>query len=52
MFDLLATGQIRQRGFVRQEDVPLQTFLENRFGRVYARPVQTVPQAQLGGGER
>jgi saccharopine dehydrogenase-like NADP-dependent oxidoreductase len=51
MLDLLAAGKIRQRGFVRQEDVPLPSFLENRFGKVYARPVQT-PQAQLGGAER
>jgi saccharopine dehydrogenase-like NADP-dependent oxidoreductase len=51
MLDLLAAGKIQQRGFVRQEDVPLPLFLENRFGKVYARPVQT-PQAQLGGAER
>src|SRR5215204_42404 len=52
MFDLLAGGQIRQREFVRQEDVPLRTFLENRFGQVYARPTQTLPQAKFGGVER
>ena len=43
LFDLLANGQIPQRGFIRQEDVPLQAFLDNRFGQVYARPVKTVP---------
>ena len=52
MLDLLAVGQIRQRGFVRQEDVPLQVFLENRFGQVYAKPAQAVPQSQFGGAER
>jgi saccharopine dehydrogenase-like NADP-dependent oxidoreductase len=52
MLDLLAAGKIQQRGFIRQEDVPLQLFLENRFGKVYARPVQTLLQAQLGGAER
>jgi saccharopine dehydrogenase-like NADP-dependent oxidoreductase len=52
MFDLLASGKIRQRGFVRQEDVPLQTFLENRFGQIYAKPPQTLPQAKFGGAER
>jgi saccharopine dehydrogenase-like NADP-dependent oxidoreductase len=52
MLDLLAAGKIQQRGFVRQEDVPLPLFLENRFGKVYARLGQTLPQAQLGGAER
>ena len=36
VLDLLANGQIATRGFVRQEDVDLNTFLANRFGRVYA----------------
>jgi len=36
MLDLLATGALPQRGFVRQEDVSLAQFLGNRFGRVYA----------------
>src|SRR5207244_4307917 len=35
--DLMAAGQTRLRGVIRQEDVPLQVFLENRFGQVYAR---------------
>ena len=34
--DLLAEGKLPERGFVRQEDVPLAEFLHNRFGRVYA----------------
>jgi saccharopine dehydrogenase-like NADP-dependent oxidoreductase len=36
MLDLLAHGLLPQRGFVRQEDVALEDFLANRFGRVYA----------------
>ena len=36
MLDLLAAGELPQRGFVRQEEVPLAAFLTNRFGRVYA----------------
>ena len=38
VLDLLAQGQLPQRGFVRQEDVPLPAFLANRFGRRYAGP--------------
>ncbi|MBX3619732.1 MAG: saccharopine dehydrogenase family protein [Rhizobacter sp.] len=37
MLDLLAAGELPQRGFVRQEELPLATFLSNRFGRVYAQ---------------
>jgi len=36
MLDLLAQGQLPSKGFVRQEDVPLDAFLANRFGAVYA----------------
>jgi len=36
MLDLLAQGRLPQAGFVRQEDVSLNDFLDNRFGRVYA----------------
>jgi saccharopine dehydrogenase-like NADP-dependent oxidoreductase len=36
MVDLLAQGEIKTRGFVRQESVGLSTFLANRFGRFYA----------------
>jgi saccharopine dehydrogenase-like NADP-dependent oxidoreductase len=36
MLDLLAAGQLPSAGFVRQEDVPLDKFLANRFGAVYA----------------
>ncbi len=36
VLDMLATGKIADRGFVRQEDIPLDAFLANRFGRLYA----------------
>jgi saccharopine dehydrogenase-like NADP-dependent oxidoreductase len=36
VLDLLATGTIADRGFVRQEDIDLNAFLANRFGRMYA----------------
>jgi saccharopine dehydrogenase-like NADP-dependent oxidoreductase len=38
VLDLPATGRLPQSGFVRQEDIPLKVFLENRFGQVYANP--------------
>jgi hypothetical protein len=31
----LREGVIPARGFVRQEDVPFDAFLANRFGRYY-----------------
>ena len=36
VLDLLADGTIEQRGFVRQEDIPLDKFVTNRFGRGFA----------------
>ena len=38
VLDLLAEGQLRGRGFVRQEEIALGRFLAGRFGRYYARP--------------
>lgn len=38
VLDLLAQAALPQRGFVRQEDVALKTFLANRFGRLFAAP--------------
>ena len=35
MVDLLRGGQLMQSGFVRQEDVTLDNFRNNRFGRYY-----------------
>ncbi|HUZ64995.1 MAG TPA: saccharopine dehydrogenase family protein [Acetobacteraceae bacterium] len=37
VLDLLATGALPQQGFVKQEQIALEAFLVNRFGRVYAR---------------
>jgi saccharopine dehydrogenase-like NADP-dependent oxidoreductase len=36
VLDLLAAGALPQAGFVRQEQVALDAFLANRFGRLYA----------------
>lgn len=36
VLDLLLAGALPQRGFVRQEDIALDAFLANRFGRWYA----------------
>ncbi len=49
VLDLLAGGQLPQSGFIRQEDIPLKVFLENRFGQVYAKPETGVPHQRLGG---
>lgn len=37
MVDLMAEGKLPARGFVRQEQAKLSDFLNNRFGRYYAR---------------
>ena len=42
MVDLMREGELKPRGFLRQEDVTLETFLANRFGRVYADEAVTV----------
>ena len=44
--------QLPQSGFVRQEDIPLKVFLENRFGQVYAKPETGVPHQSSGGSGR
>lgn len=46
MLDLLRTGAIAASGFVRQEDVDLETFLRNRFGQVFAT---RTPASENGG---
>lgn len=35
VLDLLADGTLPAKGFVRQEEIALEAFLANRFGRVY-----------------
>jgi saccharopine dehydrogenase-like NADP-dependent oxidoreductase len=49
VLDLLVTGQLPQSGFVRQEDIPLKVFLENRFGQVFTKPETSVPHERFGG---
>lgn len=36
VIDLVREGTLPQKGFIKQEDIPLDAFLKNRFGRVYA----------------
>jgi saccharopine dehydrogenase-like NADP-dependent oxidoreductase len=40
VLDLLASGHLPARGFVRQEEIGLDLFLANRFGRHYAKDEQ------------
>jgi len=40
ILDLLRLRKIKDKGFVTQEEVTLDTFLENRFGEVY-KPTRT-----------
>ncbi|MDJ1159645.1 saccharopine dehydrogenase family protein [Chelatococcus sp. SYSU_G07232] len=40
VLDMLAGGVLPQKGFVRQEDIALDAFLANRFGRTYAQTAQ------------
>jgi saccharopine dehydrogenase-like NADP-dependent oxidoreductase len=40
VLDLLAEGRLPARGFVRQEEIGLDVFLANRFGRHYAKDEQ------------
>jgi saccharopine dehydrogenase-like NADP-dependent oxidoreductase len=37
VLDLLAQGVLPSKGFIRQEDISLENFLQNRFGKVYAQ---------------
>jgi saccharopine dehydrogenase-like NADP-dependent oxidoreductase len=37
VLDMLAAGQLPQRGFVKQEQIGFDNFLANRFGAVYAQ---------------
>jgi saccharopine dehydrogenase-like NADP-dependent oxidoreductase len=36
VLDLLADGQLPAKGFIRQEDIPFDAVIANRFGRFYA----------------
>ncbi|HEU5018951.1 MAG TPA: saccharopine dehydrogenase C-terminal domain-containing protein [Pseudolabrys sp.] len=48
ILDLLRQGVLPAKGFVRQENVPLATFLDNRFGHVFAKAAAPAA-AQLTG---
>ena len=37
VLDMLAKGELPSRGFIRQEDIALDVFLANRFGKAYAQ---------------
>ncbi|OQM77247.1 saccharopine dehydrogenase family protein [Manganibacter manganicus] len=37
VLDMLADGTLPAKGFVRQEEIALETFLANRFGHAYAQ---------------
>ena len=47
--DLLLDGRLPQQGFVRQEDIPLDAFLDNRFGRHYVTDGEEPHTAASGG---
>src|ERR1022692_2826926 len=38
VLDMLSAGHLPRAGLIRQEDIGLQPFLANRFGRYYAMP--------------
>jgi saccharopine dehydrogenase-like NADP-dependent oxidoreductase len=38
VMDMQRHGKLPSRGFIKQEDVPLRAFLDNRFGRHYEEP--------------
>jgi saccharopine dehydrogenase-like NADP-dependent oxidoreductase len=40
LLDLVLSGRVPSRGFVRQEDVPLDLFLANRFAGVYGETLR------------
>ena len=52
VLDLLSEGRLPDHGFLKQEDIGLDLFLANRFGRYYAspedaaRPAMSPPQPQ------
>jgi hypothetical protein len=41
VLDLHVGGKLPSQGFVRQEQVALEEFLGNRFGRCYACPAES-----------
>jgi saccharopine dehydrogenase-like NADP-dependent oxidoreductase len=47
VLDLLVSGRLPSRGFVRQEDIRLDEFLANRFGCAYAADAGRPPAAAV-----
>lgn len=47
VLDMLASGALQQKGFIRQEDISLSDFLANRFGRNYALSEPNVASATV-----
>ena len=45
ILDLLAEGKLPQQGFVKQEDVCFQDFINNRFGQYYSQEKDRAEQA-------
>ncbi|GAU80354.1 L-lysine dehydrogenase [Bosea sp. BIWAKO-01] len=43
VLDMLAQGALPQQGFVRQEEITLDSFLANRFGKAHARAEDGAP---------
>jgi saccharopine dehydrogenase-like NADP-dependent oxidoreductase len=45
VLDMLRTGRLPQSGLIKQEEIGLEAFLANRFGRVYAIPAVATSNA-------
>ena len=45
VLDMLSAGDLPQSGLIKQEDIQLQPFLANRFGRVYAMAAESARYA-------
>ncbi|MBI3435210.1 MAG: saccharopine dehydrogenase family protein [Proteobacteria bacterium] len=52
VLDLLAGNKLAPSGFIRQEDIALALFLENRFGNVFTLPGERVADRQNTGSQR
>ena len=45
VLDMLRDGDLPQSGLIKQEEIGLEAFLANRFGRVYATPTVAASNA-------
>lgn len=45
VLDMLSDGRLPQAGLIKQEEIPLQSFLDNRFGRAYVLPQEAAAHA-------